>query len=369
MPEQVRVLHVMWRMSIGGAERAVFQLVREQRRRGIEADLVVASERGFYGEEAAESGARVHLLGCRSALDVRRSLALTSLASEYEIVHHHGIEPLLIAATSRARGPKLVYTHRGGVRGFGAKKRFRTALARRRLRRFRALSANTAQGARALANLLDTAVESIAVVYNGVDFDLLRPIRSALDVQEELPDAASGPLLVATAANLQDWKRVDRLLRSVVPLVPEIHCLILGDGPARTRLESVSNALGLQQDVTFLGRKKNVGDYLQLTDIFVLPSGPQEGFGNAAVEAMSLGIPTIVFSDGGGLTEHVTDRETGRVVDSEDELTRAMGELAADERMRHLLGSRGQQFVRARYSLDAMLAGYGALYESARARS
>jgi glycosyltransferase involved in cell wall biosynthesis len=365
MPEQVRVLHVMWRMSIGGAERAVFQLVREQRRRGIEADLVVASERGYYGEEAAESGARVHVLGCRSALDVRRSRALTSLASEYKIVHHHGIEPLLIAATSRAHGPKLVYTHRGGVREHGSRKRLRLWLSRNRLRRFSALSGNTRQSAYVLARYLGVPNDEVAVVYNGLDFNLLEPRRHDAEVRAELPEYARSSFLVGTASRLQPLKRVELFLEAISTLPDGIHGLVLGDGPHRSVLERHSLGLGLVNRVTFLGRKENIGDYLQLMDVFALPSGPQEAFGNAAVEAMGVGVPTIVFSDGGGLTEHVTDAVTGRVVDDVASLRSAIDELARSESLRRELGERGRAYVRSTYSLDSMHERYMTVYESA----
>ena len=47
--------------------------------------------------------------------------------------------------------------------------------------------------------------------------------------------------------------------------------------------------------------------------------------------------PTVVFSDGGGLTEHVIDGVTGRVVEGADELARAMTELAGDSSRRENL--------------------------------
>jgi len=366
MPEAPRVLHVMWQMSIGGAERAVYQLVREQRKRAVDADVVVANGLGLYGERAREAGARVYELGCRGALDVRHSRQLTRVAREYQIVHHHGIEPLLIAASARARTPRLVYTHRGGVREYGWRKQLRLRAARPRLRRFAALSANTRQSAGVLAGYLGIPEAGIGVVYNGLDFELLQPVRSREEVMAELPESARGAFVVGTASKLQPLKRVHLLLEALQELRDQrVHGVILGDGPARGGLEELSAALGLGERVSFLGRKEHVGDYLQLMDVFVLPSGPQEAFGNAAVEAMGVGLPTIVFSDGGGLTEHVTDRVTGRVVGDVQELAEAITELAGDEILRRRLGEEGLRHVRAEYSLDRMAERYEALYQTA----
>ena len=360
----MRVLHVMWRMSIGGAERAVYQLIREQRAHGVEADLVVATELGLYGERTRDIGAEVRVLACRNTLDFRRSGALEGIAAQYQIVHHHGIEPLLMAATARARTARLVYTHRGGMRNLGPRKRLRLSLARPYLRRFAALSGNTHQSARVLAQLLRVSEEDVTVVPNGLDFELLAPVRPRIEVLEEFPDSARDAFLVGTASNLQPSKRVDFLLEAIAAWPnSNVHCVILGDGPARASLEQTTRELGLMDRVSFLGRKEHIGDYLQLLDVFVLPSGPQEAFGNAAVEAMGVGIPTVVFADGGGLTEHVTDRSTGLVVRDSDRLAAALAELAGNETLRRELGAGGRRYVRSTYSLDAMFERYSRLYD------
>ena len=178
------------------------------------------------------------------------------------------------------------------------------------------------------------------------------------------PASSRGRLIVGTAANLQGWKRVHLLIEAIsrAPDLP-IHGLILGDGPARDSLEALARSLGVVDRVTFLGRKDHIGDYLQLLDIFVLPSGPEEAFGNAAVEAMGVGIPTVVFADGGGLTEHVTDRSTGLVVRDSDRLAAALAELAGNETLRRELGAEGRRYVRSTYSLDAMFERYSRLYD------
>ncbi len=359
-----RILHVMWTLGLGGAERAVFQLIREQRRRGMSADVLLGSEAGFYGELLRESGAAVHQLDCRGAWDARRSYGLRAMARRYTIVHFHAVEPLLIAAISRASST-IVYTHRGGVRRYGWVKRSRLAAARPFVRRFDAHAANSEQGARAASKWLGLPLAHISVVYNGLDFDLLEPRRGKQDVLAELPTSARSCTLVGTASNFNPWKRVERLLRAVARTRASLHCVVLGDGPRRGSMERFASSLGISDRVTFLGRKEHVGDYLQLLDIFVLPSGPEEGFGNAAVEAMGVGIPTVVFADGGGLTEHVIDGETGRTVESVDELAVVLTELASDSARRRELGIQGERYVRSTYSVGSMFERYMRLYDRA----
>ncbi len=114
----------MWALDIGGAERAVYQLVREQRRAGLKADVAAGSHRGFYGRKAEEAGATVHELGQRSALDptiARRALALFR---RYNIIHFHSAEPALVALACLTPARKY-YTHRSGRFAYGRKQALR----------------------------------------------------------------------------------------------------------------------------------------------------------------------------------------------------------------------------------------------------
>jgi glycosyltransferase involved in cell wall biosynthesis len=258
-----------------------------------------------------------------------------------------------------------VYTHRGGVREHGLAKRGRLAVARPFVTRFAGLSANTRQSAKVLAEWIGRAVEDISLVYNGLDFQLLQPLRRREAVMAELPVTFSSSLIVGTAAKLQPLKRVDRLIEAVTRSRENVRCVVLGDGPSRATLERLAHYHGIGDRVAFVGRQETVADYLQIFDLFVLPSGPEEAFGNAAVEAMGVGVPTIVFADGGGLTEHIENGRTGRVVRDVSDLTSVLDELAADEPQRRALGSRGRAYVRSNYSLEKMFDRYDALYRRA----
>ena len=98
-------------------------------------------------------------------------------------------------------------------------------------------------------------------------------------------------------------------------------------------------------------------------DAFVLPSGGEEAFGNSAVEAMAMSLPTIVFSDGGGLLEHIQHGSTGFVVPGVEELAGTLNLLERDRSLGASVGVAGSTFVRENYSLGRMLEAYQRLYE------
>ncbi|MEP7217881.1 MAG: glycosyltransferase [Bacteroidota bacterium] len=367
MPQ--KILHILWQMDIGGAERAVYQLVREQRRRGIDADVLLGSHAGFYGEKTRALGANVYELGQKHTLDFSVSRAAREIMRSYDIAHFHSAELGLIYMASRTRNLRRFYTHRGGVFRYPRKQALRYRLAGFLFRRyFAGISGNTTQGATAASRLFAISPKSIPTTYNGIDFSLLAPNRSRDEVLAEL-GPADDVLRIGTSANLRPWKRIELLLDAVARLKESaIHCYIIGDGPSRAALEEHGRRLGISHLVTFTGKKEHIGDYLQLLDIFVLPSGPEESFGNSAVEAMGVGLPTIVFADGGGLVEHIDDGVTGFLARDVDDLTAKLETLIADRALRTGMGERALRAIHDKYSLEAMVERYGRLYNGDSAR-
>jgi len=363
MTSEPAIAQVLWSLRVGGAERALYQLVRGLRARGFSSDAVVAGTAGFYGQQLREEEVSVIELGLRSGLDVAAARRARRILACYDVVHFHSADALLIREAARLPHTKLFYTHRAGVFRYPPKRRLKYEAVGRYLRRSFSVAANTQQAAGAASSLFRIPLESISVVYNGLDFSLLAPTRQREEMLEELglPDSA---IRIGTSGNLRDCKRMDRLLEAVAALSGQaVHCVIVGDGPERPALERLRDRLGIRGRVTFVGRQGSVGDYLQVFDVFALPSGPEESFGNAAVEAMGVGLPTVVFADGGGLTEHVVDGETGFVVRDQAEFVQRLAELARDEHLRRALGAAALESVQSKYSLKAMVDRYVELYE------
>jgi glycosyltransferase involved in cell wall biosynthesis len=348
-------------MDIGGAERAVYQLVREQIRCGVAADVLVASHAGYYGELTRGAGAVVHELGQRRAFDALRARTAASIIQRYDVAHFQSREPLLMAIATRRENVRLVYTHRSGLRRYSAIKRLRHRLVSRSLKRFDALTANTRQGAIGASAALGLPADRFEVIANGIDFSLLEPRRSRPDMLGAV-GIARGATVIGTSAKLIPWKRIDRLVRATARLPQEVHCLVVGDGPELVALERLADELGVSQRVTFVGLQECIGDYLQLMDVFALPSGPDEGFGNSLVEAMGVGLPSVVFSDGGGLLEHVSDGHTGLVAAGQQDFLGKLERLIADPDTRRRLGDAGRSAVRSRYGLEQSVNKYLRLY-------
>ena len=362
----VEVLHCMWTGGIGGAERAVYQLVREQiETPGIEPGLLFARGEGEYFERARELDCPVLTPQLGSGHDLMGARRAALAMRSFDLHHFHSAEPVLFAASLRTDA-RRVYTHRAGYGRFPAGKRLRHELVGAMLRRrFDALSGGTEHAADAASRLFRIDRARFLITYNGLDFDLLEPRSPAGAVRAALGIGAA-EFVVGTTANLRPWKRVDLLLRAVAATEgTDVRALIVGDGPDRPRLERLAADLSLGERAVFTGWREEVADLVAALDAFCMPSSGSESFGNSAVEAMALGVPTIVFADGGGLLEHVVGGETGFVVGDLDGLTATIARLRDDPALASEVGARGRAFVRDRYTVARAVAGFTELYRTA----
>ena len=141
------------------------------------------------------------------------------------------------------------------------------------------------------------------VVHNGVPE---RPARPPL----------TGPPTAAFAGRLVPDKGVDVLLEAFAAArhrVPDARLLVVGDGPARPRLEAEAERLGVAAAVTFAGHLDRPAMEAALDAAWVqaTPSQWAEPFGNVSTEAMMRGT-AVLASDLGGQSEIVDDPATGR---------------------------------------------------------
>jgi glycosyltransferase involved in cell wall biosynthesis len=202
--------------------------------------------------------------------------------------------------------------------------------------------------------------------------DKLRCIRNGYDeaelsVTRAIPGPSSRSAVTALCiAALIPKKGIDVLLRGLSECTSShLKLRLIGEGPLRQELESASVALGLSDRVSFLGPKDraDVLDELARCDLLVMPSRhPSESFGLAVLEAMACAKP-VIASAVGGLSELVSDRETGLLVRPEDPtaLARALELMVNDPAMRASLGAAGRSKAK-RLTVQATGEAYEALF-------
>ncbi|MBL8822637.1 MAG: glycosyltransferase [Planctomycetia bacterium] len=109
------------------------------------------------------------------------------------------------------------------------------------------------------------------------------------------------PLRIGMVARLDRIKDHATLLRAVALARKQgvnVVCELLGRGELEEELKKLSVELGLEQAVRFIGWSADVDSTMRQWDIFVFSTTEQEGFGNAAAEAMAAGLPCILTDIG-----------------------------------------------------------------------
>lgn len=131
------------------------------------------------------------------------------------------------------------------------------------------------------------------------------------------------------------------------------HLVIAGEGTERASLMQQAARLGIADRVHLVGRVRNVETVVGGASMFVL-SSRFEGFPNALLEAMALGVPAVSTACPSGPEEIITHERDGLLVppDSIEDLATAIERLVQHSALRSTLGAAGRDTVADRYSVD-----------------
>jgi sugar transferase (PEP-CTERM/EpsH1 system associated) len=223
---------------------------------------------------------------------------------------------------------------------------------------------------RYLVDRVGIAAGRISQVYNGVDADRFHVVAGAPRRPAGCPFDDLGLFLVGTVGRMQQVKAQTLLaeafvqaLRGSPGLAGRLRLVLVGDGPLRLQAKAVLDGAGFGHLAWLPGERADVPEVMRGLDLFVLPS-LAEGISNTILEAMASGLP-VVATDVGGNAELVRDGHSGLVVPSGDPapLAHAIIALATDPDRAVAMGRAGRAEVERRFSLQAMVQAYQALYE------
>jgi glycosyltransferase involved in cell wall biosynthesis len=155
-----------------------------------------------------------------------------------------------------------------------------------------------------------------------------------------------------------------RALSMVRGKIPGARLVLAGDGPCRSKLESLSRQQGLQDALIFAGFVADVEQVYAALDIFVFPS-LAEPLGSSLLAAMAWGIPVLAIASG-GVPEYVEDGGNGLLAAQPDPelLSAGMFRLLSDESLRMRLGQAARCCIAERFSAERMVENTLRAYEN-----
>lgn len=157
--------------------------------------------------------------------------------------------------------------------------------------------------------------EFVTLIYQGVD---TQRFRSTTDGKKEarkrylLPENAA-PVLTSVGS-FEHRKGHPLLFEALGQLasgpLPDIHLMLVGDGPDEAQLRNLGEELGLGNHVSFFPFTSEPNYVFERANITVLPSLYKEGLPNVLQESMAMNVP-VISSRIGGVPEVVFDDQTG----------------------------------------------------------
>ncbi|PLS17830.1 glycosyltransferase [Bacillus sp. M6-12] len=310
----MKILHVISGGETGGSRKHVNTLLEKFPQEQV---CLLVFQEGALSKEAREAGIRVELLkqSSRYDLSVLKRLASFINTEKFDIVHSHGPRANLFLSFIKARisavwvttihsDPTLDFMKRG-IRGY--------VFTKLNLSTLNKIDFFFAVSERFKENLMKLGIpsEKIQTIYNGIDFS--EPLEPNSKIREEI-GLTQSDFVMAMVARLHPIKGHDIVLQALKQIdKPDVHLLLVGDGPIRFDIEQMVSRLGLEKQVHFLGFRKDVNEIYSNSNVALLAS-QSESFPLALLEAANQKLP-IITTDVGGVRKLVTDPQYGWVVD------------------------------------------------------
>jgi len=160
-------------------------------------------------------------------------------------------------------------------------------------------------------------------------------------------DATPETVVVLFCAKLQPWKRPLDLLRAFSQArISQSLLVYAGDGAQRAEIEREAAALGVSQQVRFLGfvNQSQLPAVYTAADVMVLPSG-YEPFAVVANEASCCGIPVVASDRVGAGRDLIVPVNHDLIYPCGDvpALARLLSQLLADRQRLRMLGNAARQ--------------------------
>lgn len=358
----MKILHINTERTWRGGEQQTLYLLRSLIDRRISCHLVCQAESPM-AQKALEAGVEVFPIAMRGEVDLPASLRIRKLITRhgYDIVHSHTSHAHTLAffASLGCRTCRLV-TRRVDFSIFrnrflpinGIKYRFMADY-------YIAISHQIKQ---VMVND-GIAAERIFVAHSGIDLQRFARVAGNHLVDEfNLKPAERVVINVAHLAGHKGQKYLVGAIPHVLAAIPNVRFFIIGKGELMSELQALSVSLGIGHALTFTGFRNDVGAFYKIADLFVM-SSVQEGLGTAILDALALGIP-VVAANAGGIPEVIKDGETGRLVEAANPQALAKGiiEMLSNVDQARAMARRGQDNVKAEFSIDAMVENNLAVY-------
>ena len=296
----------------------------------------------------------------KNNLQVYKDLKNIIDTEQYEIIHCHtpmgGAIGRLAARSARKKGTKVIYTAHGFhfFKGAPLVNWLAYYPAERWLARYTdvLITINT-EDYEIAKKFKVNRIEYVPGV--GIDTDKFKNIEVNRTEKRESLGVSEDDFMIISVGELNKNKNHQVIIRAIAKLRNEkIKYVLCGQGPLETELRELAKELDVENQVKFLGFRKDVPDLMKVADLFAFPSY-REGLSLSLMEAMASGLP-VVCSEIRGNTDLIEDGKGGYLVEPSDVegFAKYIKELIEDSRLKSELGGFNLEKIE-HYSIENVL--------------
>lgn len=379
----VRVLHIITRMIVGGAqENTLLSVVGLDAMPEYEVDFVSGIDKGKEGELLSQARETTKLIILpemgRSINPFSDLVAFWKLyrlikKGRYHIVHTHSSKAGVLGriAAWLAGTPLIVHTLHSLVfheyqpwivnRAWWLTKKICAPMTDF------FISVSSVISEKAIAAGI-ARPEKFRTVYSGMELDwFLNATFDADKIKHEF-GIPSGSPVVGKIARLFPLKGHDQLMDAapeIVRRIPNVRFFLIGDGILLEHLQERAKEYGILENFVFAGLidRKRIPEMISAMDI-VVHTSLREGLARVLPQALAMGKPCVSF-DIDGAREVVIDDYTGYLVKAFDSagLAGRIAHLIEDPALRQQLGNNGRKHVDPNFRTEKMVADISEVYK------
>lgn len=347
---EMRILHVITSLEIGGAQRLLADLLPLQASAAKVSLLIYERVHNDFEKSLEQVGINTICLNEHNFHNPCVIIRMRRIFKDYDLIHAH-LFPTIYWASLAARGLniKLVYTEHSTSNSRRNKWYFRP-IERFMYGRYDKIISISQQTQDALITWLGQHDKRFVVINNGVDTDKFASVN--------IPVIPKSLIMVSRFASSKDQETVIRAMK-YIDKDATLH--FVGDGENRKYCEALTKELGLSDRVQFLGSRSDVPE-LVASSYIGIQSSNWEGFGLTAVEIMACGKP-VIATNVDGLKQVVEGAGEIFDVGSAAELAARVNYLLSDKEYYQFMSDRCRQRAKE-YDISMMSEKYLRLYKS-----
>lgn len=295
-----KILHVTNRLSEGGVETFLLNLLPELNSLGYKVDLLVLDKNELLMKsQFIQCGINVIITPYKSIYDIRNIFFLSRVFKKYDLIHSHLFpSQYYVAISSLLTKKKIVTTEHCTINKrrkwlYWPLEFFIYSLYNSIVGVSEAASTN-------LKRWIPTVSKKIITIFNGIELKTFSSNSSLSKTDIGLNDS---DFMIVMTARFFEQKDHSSVISALTYLTPDVKVVFIGSGERMQECQELALNLDVYDRVLFLGRRNDVAAIIKTSDICVL-STHYEGLPVSIIEYMSVG-KAIIATNVDGVNEMI----------------------------------------------------------------